>query len=136
MLLLRCSVHYRLAEAASPGNGYHSGADCPSSRPAGCGSADTGSTTTTDTGSAQSAPAQSADATDATGDVPTVKIAYNIMFPATDEQAIEDAINKIMVEKAGAKVAGLAFVIELVDLKGRELLKGYNLLSLTQFEGE
>ncbi|MBQ7640841.1 MAG: adenine phosphoribosyltransferase [Acholeplasmatales bacterium] len=41
-----------------------------------------------------------------------------------------------LVEKAGAKVAGLAFVIELVDLKGRELLKGYNLLTLTQFEGE
>ncbi len=41
-----------------------------------------------------------------------------------------------LVEKAGATVAGLAFVIELVDLKGRELLKDYDVLSLTEFEGE
>lgn len=41
-----------------------------------------------------------------------------------------------LVEKAGAEVVGLAFVIELVDLKGRELLKKYNVVSLIEFEGE
>ena len=41
-----------------------------------------------------------------------------------------------LIEKAGAEVVGLAFVIELVDLKGRELLKKYNVVSLTEFEGE
>ena len=41
-----------------------------------------------------------------------------------------------LVEKAGAKVVGFAFVIELVDLKGRELLKDYDVLSLIEFEGE
>ena len=41
-----------------------------------------------------------------------------------------------LVEKAGATVAGLAFVIELTDLKGKELLKDYKVVSLTEFEGE
>ena len=41
-----------------------------------------------------------------------------------------------LAEKAGATVLGLAFVIELPDLKGRELLKDYKVMSLTQFEGE
>jgi len=36
----------------------------------------------------------------------------------------------------GAKVLGLAFVIELVDLKGREKLKKYPIVSLVHFEGE
>lgn len=41
-----------------------------------------------------------------------------------------------LVEKCGAEVVGLCFVIDLVDLKGRELLKDYNVLALTEFEGE
>ncbi len=41
-----------------------------------------------------------------------------------------------LAEKAGATVLGLAFVIELPDLNGRELLKDYKVMSLTQFEGE
>jgi adenine phosphoribosyltransferase len=35
-----------------------------------------------------------------------------------------------LVEMAGGKVMGLAFLIELVPLKGREKLKGYPVLSL------
>lgn len=41
-----------------------------------------------------------------------------------------------LVIKAGGEVVGLAFVIELVDLKGRDLLKDYDVFSLTQYEGE
>ena len=41
-----------------------------------------------------------------------------------------------LVEAQGAKVLGLAFVIELVDLKGREKLKKYPIVSLVHFEGE
>lgn len=35
-----------------------------------------------------------------------------------------------LVERMGGKVAGIAFVIELLPLKGREKLKGYRVLSL------
>ena len=35
-----------------------------------------------------------------------------------------------MVEDMGGNVAGIAFLIELTPLKGREKLKGYNILSL------
>lgn len=38
-----------------------------------------------------------------------------------------------LVESLGGIVAGLFFVIELTDLKGRELLKGYNVKSLVQY---
>lgn len=41
-----------------------------------------------------------------------------------------------LVEAQGAKVLGLAFVIELVDLKGRDKLKNYPIVSLVHFEGE
>jgi len=40
-----------------------------------------------------------------------------------------------LVEQLGGKVAGVAFVVELPDLKGRELLKGYDVVSLVTFEG-
>lgn len=40
-----------------------------------------------------------------------------------------------LVEKLGGKVVGLAFLIELVDLKGREKLKGYDVFSMIQYEG-
>ena len=36
----------------------------------------------------------------------------------------------------GAKIAGIGFVIELVDLKGKEKLKGYPIVSLIKFRGE
>ena len=41
-----------------------------------------------------------------------------------------------LLEAQGARVAGIAFVIELVDLKGRDKLKKYPIVSLVEFEGE
>ena len=41
-----------------------------------------------------------------------------------------------LVEGLNGKIIGIAFVIELVDLGGREKLKGYPLLSLIKFRGE
>lgn len=41
-----------------------------------------------------------------------------------------------LVEKLGGKVTGLAFIIDLPDLKGREKLKDYPVFSLVDFEGE
>jgi len=38
-----------------------------------------------------------------------------------------------LVEKLGGKVAALSFVIELEALKGRERLKGYEVVSLLQY---
>lgn len=35
-----------------------------------------------------------------------------------------------LVERMGGKIIGIAFVIELLPLKGRDKLKGYNVLSL------
>ena len=46
-----------------------------------------------------------------------------------------NAVNK-MVEQLGGVVVGDAFLIELVDLKGREALKGDEVFSILQFEGE
>ncbi len=40
-----------------------------------------------------------------------------------------------LVEKLGGQVVGLAFLIELVDLKGRDKLKGYDIYSMIQYEG-
>jgi adenine phosphoribosyltransferase len=40
-----------------------------------------------------------------------------------------------LVEKLGGTVAGLAFVIELGFLHGREKLEGYDVLSLVTYEG-
>ncbi len=40
-----------------------------------------------------------------------------------------------LVEKLGGQVAGLAFLIELVDLHGRDRLKGYDIYTMVQFEG-
>jgi len=41
-----------------------------------------------------------------------------------------------LVEQFKAKIVGLAFVIELVDLKGKDKLKGYPFTSLVSFKGE
>lgn len=41
-----------------------------------------------------------------------------------------------LIEKTGATVCGLAFVIDLIDLKGKDLLKGYNVMTLLEYEGE
>lgn len=41
-----------------------------------------------------------------------------------------------LVERIGGEVIGCAFVVELVDLKGRERLTRYPIDSLVEFEGE
>jgi adenine phosphoribosyltransferase len=41
-----------------------------------------------------------------------------------------------LVEKLGGRIVELAFVIELLDLKGREKVKGHKIFSIIQFEGE
>lgn len=41
-----------------------------------------------------------------------------------------------LCERLGATVVGIACLIELVDLKGRDLLTGYDVLSLMEYEGE
>ncbi len=41
-----------------------------------------------------------------------------------------------LVEMIGGVVAGCLFVVELPDLKGREKLKDYNVVSLVKFEGK
>jgi adenine phosphoribosyltransferase len=40
-----------------------------------------------------------------------------------------------LIETLGGKVVGVAFLIELVDLHGRDALKGYDVYSIIQFEG-
>lgn len=67
---------------------------------AGCGGGNGGNSGSTSGGSTSSGSTANTDS----GDVPTIKIAYSVVFPSPDEQAIEDELNKIMVEKAGAKV--------------------------------
>jgi adenine phosphoribosyltransferase len=41
-----------------------------------------------------------------------------------------------LVEQFKAKIVGIAFVIELVDLRGRKKLKNYPVVSLVKFKGE
>ncbi|HAX02108.1 MAG: adenine phosphoribosyltransferase [Tenericutes bacterium GWC2_34_14] len=38
-----------------------------------------------------------------------------------------------LVEKLGGEVVGLAFLIELTELKGRDVLKGYDILTLISY---
>ena len=39
-----------------------------------------------------------------------------------------------LAEKLGAKIAGLGFVVELEFLKGREKLKGYDVMSILCYD--
>lgn len=41
-----------------------------------------------------------------------------------------------LIKKLGGKVSGIGFVIELVDLKGRDKIKDYPVFSLVKFAGE
>ena len=41
-----------------------------------------------------------------------------------------------LVERLGGEVVKMIFLIELVDLKGRENLKGYDVASVVKYEGE
>ena len=38
-----------------------------------------------------------------------------------------------LVEKLGGEVVGLAFLIELLDLKGRDLIQGYDIFTLMEY---
>lgn len=48
--------------------------------------------------------------------------------------SVEAAIK--LVERLGGEVVGCVFLVELVDLKGREKIKDYEVKSVVQFEGE
>ena len=41
-----------------------------------------------------------------------------------------------LVEVLGGEVVGFGFLVELVDLKGRDVLAGYDVKSEIQFEGD
>ena len=41
-----------------------------------------------------------------------------------------------LVERLGGKVIECAFVVELPELKGRDKIKGYDIFTLMEFEGE
>lgn len=87
----------------------------------------------------------------------TKSITYNLEYGTDTLEIHEDALapgNKViiiddllatggtvkavadLVENQGAKIAGIAFVVELIDLKGRDKLKNYPVFSLVKFEGE
>ncbi|MHB0876222.1 MAG: phosphoribosyltransferase family protein, partial [Anaerolineae bacterium] len=40
-----------------------------------------------------------------------------------------------LIERLGGQVAGVVFLVELVDLKGRDILRGYDVRSIVTFEG-
>lgn len=40
---------------------------------------------------------------------------------------------KKLIERLGGQVVGFAFIVELLDLKGRELLRGHEVFSLVQY---
>lgn len=41
-----------------------------------------------------------------------------------------------LCEKLGAEVVGIAFIVDLIDLKGRDVLKDYDVFTIMEFEGE
>lgn len=41
-----------------------------------------------------------------------------------------------LIDKLGGKIGGVQFLIELVDLKGRDALPGYDVRSVIKFEGD
>jgi len=41
-----------------------------------------------------------------------------------------------LLERIGSEIVACAFAVELVDLKGRERLKGYRISNLVEFEGD
>lgn len=66
---------------------------------------------------------------DAFGKGARVLIVDDLLATGGTVRAVAD-----LVEKMGGKVAGIAFLIELLPLKGREKLKGYKILSLIKDE--
>ncbi|HEY8395790.1 MAG TPA: adenine phosphoribosyltransferase, partial [Bacilli bacterium] len=84
----------------------------------------------------------------------TISVSYNLEYGSNTLCIHKDAIKKgqkvfiiddllatggtmkaaiDLVEKLGGVVVGLGFLIELEDLKGRELLKGYDYKALIKF---
>ena len=84
----------------------------------------------------------------------TISVKYDLEYGSNEISIHKDAINKSdlvlvvddllatggtvnaatkLVEQSGGKVVGLIFAIELVDLKGRELLKNYEVESLLKY---
>jgi len=87
----------------------------------------------------------------------TVEAAYSLEYGDSVVEMHEDAIDKgekilivddliatggtiaaavKLVEALGGDIVELAFIVELPDLKGRDQIKGYNIFTLTEFEGE
>lgn len=84
----------------------------------------------------------------------TISIKYDLEYGSNELHIHEDAIKKNqkvliiddllatggtvdatikLVEQLGGQVVGCAFLIELEELKGRELLKGYDVFSLMKY---
>ena len=84
----------------------------------------------------------------------TVEVSYGLEYGKATLQLHQDAIlpgDKVLVcddllatggttaatielvEKLGGEVVGLAFLIELLDLKGRDLIQGYNIFTLMEY---
>jgi adenine phosphoribosyltransferase len=87
----------------------------------------------------------------------TISEKYALEYGTAEIEIHEDAINKgdqivivddliatggtiaaaiKLVERLGGVVLECAFVIELPDLRGREMIKGYDVFSLVSYEGE
>ena len=90
------------------------------------------------------------------GELPfrTIKVNYSLEYGQSAVEVHTDAINEgqrvlilddllatggtlaataKLIEKTGGVVAGVAVVIELADLKGRDVLEGYDVLSLVTY---
>ena len=84
----------------------------------------------------------------------TVEVSYGLEYGKATLQLHQDAIlpgDKVLVcddllatggttaatielvEKLGGEVVGLAFLIELLDVKGRDLIKGYDIFTLMEY---
>ncbi|MBS6042480.1 MAG: adenine phosphoribosyltransferase, partial [Clostridium baratii] len=85
----------------------------------------------------------------------TLSMAYDLEYGTDNLEIHKDAIKKgqrvaivddllatggtieavaKLVERAGGEVVSLDFVIELTELKGRDKLEGYDVMSLTQYD--
>ncbi|MBI3742188.1 MAG: adenine phosphoribosyltransferase [Chloroflexi bacterium] len=85
-----------------------------------------------------------------------ISVSYALEYGTNTIEMHEDAIDKGMkvllvddllatggtsrasidlIEKLGGKVVSLAFLIELVDLHGRDKLKGYDIFTMIKFQG-
>ena len=58
-----------------------------------------------------------------------VAIVYDLLYTGGTVEAVAK-----LVEKVGAEVVALDFAIELTELKGRDKLEGYEIMSLVQYD--